>query len=69
MIGERWIAGVGAAAGVVVAGAVVVLPAAAPPVVAARAGVAETARSVKLPRNVLRVRTRKSTTSFVGLRG
>ena len=60
-------------AGVVVAGAVlagaVVLPAAAPPVVLASAGVAATARNVKQLRDALRVRTRKTTTSFVGLRG
>jgi hypothetical protein len=67
VIGERRIDGVG----VVAAGAVVGVlpPAAAPPVEVARAGVAPLARIVKLPRNVLRVRTRKATTSFVGLRG
>jgi hypothetical protein len=63
-IGDRWIAGA-----VVAAGAVAGLPAAAPPVVTAIEGVAATARNVKLLRNVLRVRTRKTTTSFVGLRG
>jgi hypothetical protein len=59
---------VGVVAGVVAAGAVV-LPAAAPPVVVASAGVAAMAKNVKQLRSVLRVRTRKATTSFVGLRG
>jgi hypothetical protein len=48
---------------------VVAPPTEAPPVVVARAGVAAPARMLKLPRNVLRVGTRKTTTSFVGLRG
>ena len=65
VIGVRRIAGALVGAGV----AVVVLPAAAPPVVVAMAGVAAMAVIVKLPRNVLRVGTRKTTTSFVGLRG
>ena len=45
--------------------------AATPPVLeTAKAGVAATARTVKLQKNVLlRVRTRTTTTSFVGLRG
>jgi hypothetical protein len=37
--------------------------------VSAIPGVAAMARIVKLPRKLLRVRTRKTTTSFVGLRG
>jgi hypothetical protein len=74
VIGERWIAravgaGVAAGTGVVLGAGAAVLPATAPPVVADRAGVAAMARIVKLLRNVLRVRTRKTTTSFVGLRG
>ena len=69
MIGERWIAVAGVVAPAVVVMAGVVLSAGAPPVVVASAGVAAEARIVKLPRNVLRVLTRKTTTSFVGLRG
>ena len=41
----------------------------APPTLAARVGGADTARSVKLQKIALRVRARKTTTSFVGLRG
>jgi hypothetical protein len=67
VIGDRWIAG--AVTGAVAAGAGVGAPAAAPPVVTAIEGAAAANRNVKLPRNVLRVRTRKTTTSFVGLRG
>jgi hypothetical protein len=45
-------------------------PAEATPVAPAKPDVAETARNVKLHKNaLLRVRTRKTTTSFVGLRG
>jgi hypothetical protein len=44
--------------------------AATPPVFVAKAGVAAVARIVKLQKIVLlRVRTRTTTTSFVGLRG
>jgi hypothetical protein len=68
VIGERWIAGAVAGVGAgVLAGATA--PTAAPPVVTAKVGVAAMARNVKLTRKVLRVRTRKTTTSFVGLRG
>ena len=69
VIGDRWIVGAGEAlaGAVVLAGAL--LPASAPPVVADSAGVAAMARNVKLLRKAMRVRTRKTTTSFVGLRG
>ena len=70
VIGDRWIAGAGEAlAGAVVLAGALLLPASAPPVVADNAGVATTARNVKLLRKAMRVRTRKTTTSFVGLRG
>jgi hypothetical protein len=67
--GSRWI--VGAAGAVVVVGVVVVgvAPAAAPPVEAARALGAPTAKKMELQTIALRVDTRKTTTSFVGLRG
>jgi hypothetical protein len=68
VIGESRIAGFVVGVGVVVTGAVV-LPATAPPVVVASAGGAAMARNVEQLRSVLRVRTRKATTSFVGLRG
>ena len=64
VIGERWIAGFGAT---VVEGDA---SAAAPPVVAApNAGAAAMAETIKLDTTLLRVRARKTTTSFVGLRG
>jgi hypothetical protein len=68
VIGERWIAGFGAA---VVDGDVEGDgSAAAPPVVAApNAGAAATAETIKLDTTLLTVRARKTTTSFVGLRG
>jgi hypothetical protein len=75
VIGDRYTGGFGAvgvepplAAGLEALGAGVA--AATPPVVVAKAGVAATARIVKLQKIVLlRVRTRTTTTSFVGLRG
>jgi hypothetical protein len=44
-------------------------PADTPPVLAARAAGALVATRAKLQTTALRVRTRKTTTSFVGLRG
>jgi hypothetical protein len=44
-------------------------PAATPPVATASAGDAGMTRNDRLQKNKLRVRTRKTTTSFVGLRG
>jgi hypothetical protein len=44
-------------------------PAATPPVGSAIAGPAQTASAVKLPESKLSARNRKTTTSFVGLRG
>jgi hypothetical protein len=44
-------------------------PAGTPPVETAEAGVAAMAKIVRLIETVPRVRTRKATTSFVGLRG
>ena len=66
VIGERWMCGAVAAAGADVVG----VPAATvPPGELADAAGAAMTRSIKLLRNALRVRTRKTTTSFVGLRG
>jgi hypothetical protein len=48
---------------------VVVPPADAPPVLAARALDAPVAAIVRLQKTALRMRNRKTTTSFVGLRG
>jgi hypothetical protein len=50
-------------------GVVVVPPADAPPVLAARALDAPVAAIVRLQKTALRMRNRKTTTSFVGLRG
>jgi hypothetical protein len=47
----------------------VVVPADAPPVLAARALDAPVAAIVRLQKTALRMRNRKTTTSFVGLRG
>jgi hypothetical protein len=58
----------GADAGEVL-GVVVVVPADAPPVLAARALDAPVAAIVRLQKTALRMRNRKTTTSFVGLRG
>ena len=78
MIGERYTGGFGVVVAVGEApplAEVLVEPAAAPPaaaaelVVPASAGVAAIARIGKLQKIALRVRTRTTTTSFVGLRG
>jgi len=66
VIGAVWI---GFAAGVVGVGLAETPPAATPPVVPANAGAAPTAKIAMLQKNALRVRARKTGTSFVGLRG
>jgi len=70
VIGEAW-SGITGAAVCVADGAepVGIVSAGAPPGEVASADGAATARIVMLLRNALRARTRKTTTSFVGLRG
>ena len=70
MTGSVCIAGVGALAPVGVFEVLGALPpATTPPVATARAGVAGMTRNDRLQKTKLRVRTRKTTTSFFGLRG
>jgi hypothetical protein len=69
VIGAAWIGAAGALELLWVEPAAELGPAAAPPVVAAKAGVAGMATIVRLQKNALRVLTRKTPTSFVGLRG